>query len=1017
MCAFPNLLACRLRALCVGVCVLCDWLASIDPSCCYKNWLKCARAVCFSRRQIEEDIYRYSFVLTLKKTFIATVLFLQAIAAMTTTGDSVELRLIPEYAGKGSCSIEEWLEKVQLVCDLRSVTKIETVIPLRLGGSAFAVYQQLTKSQKGDAAAIKAALIGAFGLDKFSAYEEFASRKLRPGEPVEVYLAELRKLASSFGGVTEEAMSCFSTRNRREAGKEEVLSLQPHRPPHRLVSGKRGRGEGRCATLFPKRPINAAHPVIRAQVDGAMRSILVDTGSSCSIVFEPYCESWVREAASVTSVCGGEMKCLGVSCVKLRLKCGTEAKVWAYVSDVKPLGFDCILGMNGISSLGGLRVNSQGEVCFDRAKHDDDSPSIEPFSAAITVEQKDFRVVFNEEERAWTAEWFWRDGEAPPDLISGVGQYPMSSDVRPEFESQIEQWIEKEWLVLYDEDSLGPPRARIPMMAVIQTNKKKVRPVLDYRSLNAFLDTHTADADVCADKLRDWRRRGVSVSTLDLASAYMQIRISENLWPFQTVIFRDKLFCLTRLGFGLSVAPSIMKAVLSATLACDEEVDRASSAYVDDILVNESILSAEQVGAHLRKFGLECKPAERLVDGARVLGLKVWGDQGRLLWARENSLPDIPSSLTRRSVFSVCGRLVGHLPVCGWLRPAVAFVKRMANSKSRGWDDEIVDESLKAVLADLLQRVRQNDPAQGVWDVSGDKGTVWVDASSIATGAMVEVEGRIIEDGSWLRPGNDPAHINLSELDAVLRGINMALSWKLKTVHLNTDSTTVFHWISDALSGKARLKTKAASEMLIRRRVGTFRELVKEYDLDVTVALVASIDNRADALTRVPQKWLKLSATCGSGDLSDDQACGAGHVRTSDADRIFRIHCDTGHQGIDRSLYFVRRRMPHVSRSDVVNAIKTCQTCLSIDPAPVRWERGHLDVPDVWARLSMDITHVDGHHYLTLIDSGPSRFALWKKLRIQSSGAVAAALEIVFCERGAPKEILTDNDTAFRGTA
>lgn len=234
MCAFPNLLACRLRALCVGVCVLCDWLASIDPSCCYKNWLKCARAVCFSRRQIEEDIYRYSFVLTLKKTFIATVLFLQAIAAMTTTGDSVELRLIPEYTGEGSCSIEEWLEKVQLVCDLRSVTKIETVIPLRLGGSAFAVYQQLTKSQKGDAAAIKAALIGAFGLDKFSAYEEFASRKLRPGEPVEVYLAELRKLASSFGGVTEEAMSCAfvaglpdaSKRLLRAGARIEAMSLR-----------------------------------------------------------------------------------------------------------------------------------------------------------------------------------------------------------------------------------------------------------------------------------------------------------------------------------------------------------------------------------------------------------------------------------------------------------------------------------------------------------------------------------------------------------------------------------------------------------------------------------------------------------------------------------------------------------------------------------------------------------------------------------------------------------------------
>ena len=28
---------------------------------------------------------------------------------------------------------------------------------------------------------------------------------------------------------------------------------------------------------------------------------------------------------------------------------------------------------------------------------------------------------------------------------------------------------------------------------------------------------------------------------------------------------------------------------------------------------------------HLLRYGLECKPAERVADGARVLGLEVWG--------------------------------------------------------------------------------------------------------------------------------------------------------------------------------------------------------------------------------------------------------------------------------------------------------------------------------------------------------------------------------------------------------
>ena len=64
----------------------------------------------------------------------------------------------------------------------------------------------------------------------------------------------------------------------------------------------------------------------------------------------------------------------------------------------------------------------------------------------------------------------------------------MSSEVKDEFDNQVDQWIEKGWLQPYDETRYGPPRACIPMMAVVQENKRKVRPVLDYRALNEFLE-------------------------------------------------------------------------------------------------------------------------------------------------------------------------------------------------------------------------------------------------------------------------------------------------------------------------------------------------------------------------------------------------------------------------------------------------------------------------------------------------------------------------------------------------
>lgn len=50
------------------------------------------------------------------------------------------------------------------------------------------------------------------------------------------------------------------------------------------------------------------------------------------------------------------------------------------------------------------------------------------------------------------------------------------------------------------------------------------------------------------------------------------------------------------------------------------------------------------------------------------------------------------------------------------------------------------------MLSETLQRVRCADPAQGRWDVYVSAAVVWVDASSLAVGAMLEVDGNIIED-------------------------------------------------------------------------------------------------------------------------------------------------------------------------------------------------------------------------------------------------------------------------------
>ncbi|KAG0714031.1 hypothetical protein GWK47_014927 [Chionoecetes opilio] len=121
--------------------------------------------------------------------------------------------------------------------------------------------------------------------------------------------------------------------------------------------------------------------------------------------------------------------------------------------------------------------------------------------------------------------------------------------------------------------------------------------------------------------------------------------------------------------------------------------------------------------------------------------------------------------------------------------------------------------------------------------------------------------------------------------------------------------------------------------MLIRRRLETLRAIVEEYGLCLDIRFVSSAENKADALTLVPKRWL--------GPERDQLACGAA-VAITEQD-IAKIHVTSGHPA--------HRVTPSGEASDV----KT-------PPAS----------PSSWS--------------------------------------------LVFLERGAPKELLTDKATSFRSS-
>ena len=130
---------------------------------------------------------------------------------------------------------------------------------------------------------------------------------------------------------------------------------------------------------------------------------------------------------------------------------------------------------------------------------------------------------------------------------------------------------------------------------------------------------------------------------------------------------------------------------------------------------------------------------------------------------------------------------------------------------------------------------------------------------------------------------------------------------------------------------------------------------------------------------------------------------------------IRNIYRSCGHPGVKHTLYFVKLVSPEVSKAAVREVVRKCEESQSIDPAQVSWKAGRLDVCENWRRIGMDVTHLGGRHYLTLIDCGPSWFAIWRPLSCQDGVSIVQQLETVFCERGAPVELLTDNATTFSG--
>ena len=114
-----------------------------------------------------------------------------------------DIWLIPEFHGISSNpTVSEWLEQVELVCEMCGVDNIKRILPL-------SAERRLTRDQREDLQQVKQALLVAFAPDPFVAFDIFVSHHLHPGETVDEYLGDLQDLARLIEENTSERwLSC-----------------------------------------------------------------------------------------------------------------------------------------------------------------------------------------------------------------------------------------------------------------------------------------------------------------------------------------------------------------------------------------------------------------------------------------------------------------------------------------------------------------------------------------------------------------------------------------------------------------------------------------------------------------------------------------------------------------------------------------------------------------------------------------------------------------------------------------
>ena len=532
------------------------------------------------------------------------------------------------------------------------------------------------------------------------------------------------------------------------------------------------------------------------------------------------------------------------------------------------------------------------------------------------------------------------------------------------------------------EPSRSPWRAQV---LIVTQNSGKKRMVIDYsRTINRFtlLDAYPLPKiNELVNKVSQYKY----YSSLDLRSAYHQVKIRDDEKIYTAFEANGQLYQFCRIPFGVTNGVACFQRVVDEII--HKENLQATYAYIDNLTVCGN--TKEEHDANLERFyqvaasynfTFNHDKSEIFVTSLKLLGYLICKnelrpDPDRLQSLLDLPIPDSPSKLKRvLGFFSYYSQWIPKYAEKS--HPLNVLLKRTPNSTFTlnanairaftSMKEDIVSAAKSAIDEDLPFVVE-------------------TDASHHSLAATLNQGGRPVAFFSRTLTASERNYPAVEkEACAIVEALKKWRHFLLgKKFTLLTDQRSISFMLNPRAHGKVK-----------NEKISRWRIELSCFAFDILYRRGAE-NKGADLLSR--------SFNCA---VPGDQC------------KLTKLHSDLCHPGIARLNHFVRSRNLPYSVEEIKRVVGSCPVCAKLKPTFFKPESPPLiKATQPFERLSMDfkgpVPSSTKHRYLLTIVDEYSRFPFAFACTDLSAATVIRCLDSLFAMFGMPSYIHSDRGTSF----